>query len=302
MKRKSSVGDKIFVVFNYIVMTLLMFICLYPFYYIFIYSISDPDLAKHGLTFIPKGLTLVNYEKAFQINGILPAAGVSVARTVLGTALATSFSVFLGYLFTKPMYCRKFFYRMLVATMYISGGLIPTFFIWRAYGLLDNFLVYIIPGCVSAYHIILCKTFVENLPAGLEESAKLDGAGTFTIFARIVVPLSKPIVASMVVFDSVAQWNSWVDNKMYASDGNTSMNTLQMVLYNYLNQTNRLQQILQQLASEGADITDMASQITVTPMSIRMTITMIVMFPILCVYPYMQKFFVKGLMVGAIKG
>ncbi len=302
MKKKSSVGDKIFVVFNYIVMALLMFICLYPFYYIFIYSISDPDLAKHGLTFIPKGLTLMNYEKAFRIDGILPAAGVSVARTVLGTALATSCSVFLGYLFTKPMYCRKFFYRMLVATMYISGGIIPTFFIWRAYGLLDNFLVYIIPGCISAYNIILCKTFVENLPVGLEESAKLDGAGTFTIFARIVAPLSKPIVASMVVFDSVAQWNSWVDNKMYASDGNKTMDTLQLVLYNYLNQTNRLQQILQQLASEGADISDMAAQITVTPMSIRMTITMIVMFPILCVYPYMQKFFVKGLMVGAIKG
>ena len=283
-------------------MSLLMFICLYPFYYIFIYSISDPDMARHGLTILPKGLTLINYEKAFQMEGILPAAAVSVTRTVLGTALATSCSVFLGYLFTKPMYCRKFFYRFLVATMYISGGIIPTFFVWRAYGLLDNFLVYIVPGCINAYNIILCKTFVENLPAGLEESAKLDGAGVFTIFAKIVVPLSKPIVASMVVFDSVAQWNSWVDNKMYASDGNTKMNTLQLVLYNYLNQSQRLQAILMQLAQEGVDISDMAQSAQPTPMSIRMTITMIVLFPILCVYPYMQKFFVKGLMVGAIKG
>lgn len=301
MKLKRTAGDWTMDIIIYTVMVVLTLICAYPFYYILIYSLSDPDLAAHGITFLIKGFTLDNFKQVLALNDILPAVRVSLLRTVLGCLASTTTSIFLGYMFTKNMYGRKFFYRALIITMYVSGGVIPTYITYFHYGLLDNFWVYILPCFISAYNIILCKTFVESIPASLEESAKLDGAGTFTIFGKIIVPLSKPIIATMVVFDTVAQWNTWTDNYMYMSDG-SKWNTVQLVLNNYLNQATHIQNLLQQLASQGGDISDMAATMTITPMSIRMTITAIVVFPILCVYPFMQKYFVKGIMVGAVKG
>lgn len=294
-KKKLNINEVVFNVVNYTIMLLILFICIYPFWYIFIYSISDPTLASRGLTFLPKGLTLENFQKVLGLEGILPGLGVSIARTVLGTVLHVVCVMFLGYLFTKPMYCRKFFYRMLVVTMYLNGGVIPTYLVYRMYGLTNSFWVYIIPGAVGAYNVILCKTFVENLPISLEESARLDGAGYMTIFAKIVMPLSKAIVATITVFSSVGQWNSWTDNYIYNND--ERLNTIQLILYNYLNESTRLAKII----AETGD-TSMMQDFQFTPMSIRMTITMVVMIPILCVYPFMQKHFVKGVMVGAIKG
>ncbi len=295
MKRKIDLKNASFNVINYIIMLLLVFICVYPFYYIFIYSISDPTLAASGITFFPKGLTLENYKKVLELDGILPALGMSVSRTLLGTFITTLISAFLGYLFTKQLYCRKFFYRMLVVTMYVSGGLIPTYMVYKYYNLLNTFWIYVIPSAVSAYYIILTKTFIENLPASLEESAKLDGAGYLTVFTKIVLPLSKPIIATIVVFEAVGQWNRWTDNYIYNTK--ESLNTLQLLLYNYLNESTRLAKIL-----EETNDYNLAAGTQFTPMSIRMTITMLVIIPILCVYPYMQKYFVKGIMVGAIKG
>lgn len=160
MKKKTSVNDTIFNIVNYTVMFLLLFICVYPFWYIFIYSISDPSLASQGLTVLPKGLTLKNFKEVLGLDGIFPALGISVARTVIGTVVHVICVMFLGYLFTKPMYFRKFFYRMLVITMYLSGGIIPTYMVYKMYGLTNSFWVYIIPSAVSAYNVILCKTFV----------------------------------------------------------------------------------------------------------------------------------------------
>lgn len=294
-KRKVNINDVIFNIVNYTIMFFLLFVCVYPFWYIFIYSISDPTLASRGLTFLPKGITLENFEQVLDLKGIWPALGISVARTVLGTVVHVICVMFLGYLFTKPMYFRKFFYRMLVITMYLSGGVIPTFLVFKMYGLTNSFWVYIIPGAVGAYNVILCKTFIENLPISLEESARLDGAGYLTIFAKIVLPLSKAIVATITVFASVGQWNSWMDNYIYNT--NEKYDTIQLILYNYLNESTRLAKII----AETGDMSLMEGY-QFTPMSIRMTITMLVMIPILCVYPFMQKHFVKGVMVGAIKG
>lgn len=295
MKKKTSVNDTIFNIVNYTVMFLLLFICVYPFWYIFIYSISDPSLASQGLTVLPKGLTLKNFKEVLGLDGIFPALGISVARTLIGTVVHVICVMFLGYLFTKPMYFRKFFYRMLVITMYLSGGIIPTYMVYKMYGLTNSFWVYIIPSAVSAYNVILCKTFVESLPISLEESARLDGAGYLTIFGKIVLPLSKAIVATIVVFSAVGQWNSWMDNYIYNT--NEKFDTLQLILYNYLNESTRLAKIIQQTG----DLSLMQGY-QFTPMSIRMTITMLVMIPILCVYPFMQKHFVKGVMIGAVKG
>lgn len=295
MRKKASISDTVFNIVNFTVMLLILFLCVYPFWYIFIYSISDPTLASRGIVFLPKGLTLENFEKVLGLSGIFQALEVSVARTVLGTLLHVICVMFLGYLFTKPIYCRKFFYRMLVITMYFNGGVIPTYLVYKMYGLTNTFWVYIIPGAVTAYNVILCKTFIENLPVSLEESARLDGAGYLTVFAKIVLPLSKAIVATIVVFSAVGQWNAWTDNYIYNVD--EKYNTLQLVLYNYLNESTRLMKIL----AETGDMTMMEGY-QFTPMSIRMTITMLTMIPILCVYPFMQKHFVKGVMIGAIKG
>jgi len=295
LKKKRKAGDIVFNICNYTIMFLLLFICVYPFYYIFIYSISDPELSSRGLTFYPKGLTLENFVEVMELEGIIPALGVSIARTVIGTALNVMTSMFLGYLFTKPMYLRKFFYRLVVVTMYVSGGVIPTYLIFRLYGLTNTFWVYVIPTAVTAYNIILCKTFIENLPESLEESARLDGAGYITVFMKIVMPLSKAIMASITVFSAVSQWNSWTDNYIYNTD--EKLNTLQLILYNFLKEATTLAKILEETADSSTLI-----GFKLTPMSIRMTITMLVMIPILCVYPFMQKYFVKGVMIGAVKG
>lgn len=294
-KKKKSINDTVFNIFNYTIMILLILVCVYPFWYIFIYSISDPTLAARGITFLPRGITLENFRKVLGISGIFPALWVSIARTVLGTLIHVVCVMFLGYLFTKPMYGRKFFYRMLVVTMYLNGGVIPTYLVYKMYGLTNTFWVYVIPGAVSAYNVILCKTFVENLPISLEESARLDGAGYLTVFSKIVLPLSKAIVATIVVFSAVGQWNSWTDNYIYNVD--EKYNTLQLLLYNYLNEGTRLMKII----AETGD-TALMEGYQFTPMSVRMTITMLVMIPILCVYPFMQKHFVKGVMIGAVKG
>ena len=295
MKKKIKFSDAIFNVLLYTIMIIMIILCTYPFYYILIYALSDPDLAASGVAFLPKGFTLDNFKKVLQLEGLLPAAGVSVLRTVVGAFGGMVCCAFLGYLFSKEMYGRKFFYRMMMVTMYVSGGLIPTFVVFKSYGLLNTFWVYVIPALVTPYYVILNKTFIENIPASLEESAKLDGAGTFTVFTRIIVPLSKPIMASTVVFEAVNQWNAWTDNKIYNTKGN--WDTLQLILQTYLNETARLQKLLEELGDY-----EMVAQAKITPMSIRMTVTFIVVLPILCVYPYMQKFFVKGLMVGAVKG
>lgn len=295
MKYKLDFKEAAFNVILYTVVIVLILLCTYPFYYIAIYSLSNPDLSASGVAFLPKGFTLSNFVKVTQLEGLLPAAGISVARTVIGATITMVCCAFLGYLFTKNMYGRKFFYRMMVITMYVAGGLIPTFMVYKAYGLLNTFWVYILPGAVIPYYVILNKTFIENIPASLEESARLDGAGTLGVFTNIIVPLSKPIMACTFVFEAIGQWNSWTDNYIYNTKGN--LDTLQLILYTYLNETTRLQKLLEELGD-----TSLVEEAKITPMSIRMTVTFVVVLPVLCVYPFMQRYFVKGLMVGAIKG
>jgi ABC-type glycerol-3-phosphate transport system permease component len=178
--------------------------------------------------------------------------------------------------------------------MYFNAGLIPYYLTIKMYHLNQSFLLYVIPGAVSAYYVILIKTFIEQLPPSLEESAKLDGAGFFRIFMKIIFPLSMPIVATIAIFSAVAQWNSWIDNFLFST--NPKLKTLQLTLYEYLTQTNRIAQATMQERNSGQAVREL------TPAAVRMTITMVVTLPIIFVYPFLQKYFVKGLMLGAIKG
>ena len=291
---KKTPAEKLFSVCNIIVMMIFVFACLYPFYYMLIYSFSDSAQA-YNITILPRGFTLENYEKVFGQSGFGRAAVVSVTRTVLGTALTVVCCSFFGYLVTKQqMVGRKFIYRMLVITMYVDGGLVPTYLVYRMYGLTNNFLVYLIPTALTAYNVILIKTFIEQLPPSLEESAMLDGAGPLRCWWSIVLPLSKPILATIAVFAAVGQWNAWFDSHIYVTQ--KELWSLQYVLYRYLQQ-------VQDLANAMAEYKGASLQINmVSPATVRMTITAVVTIPILFVYPFMQRYFVKGLHLGAVKG
>lgn len=299
MSRRDAPSRVAFNIVNYFVLTVFALFCLFPFWYILVYSLSDPAQAGGGVTFWFRGFSLVNFQQVVQLKGIGRSIYISAARTVIGTAVSVFACSFMGYLFSKDeMPMRKLMYRLLVVTMYVSGGLIPSYLTISAYKLPNTFWVYILPGVVSAYNVILVKTFVEQLPASLEESARLDGAGYFTVYSRIIFPLSKPIVATIATFTAVGQWNSYMDNYLYVSDDR--LNTLQYLLYKFLNSTDELRKLLQQGSSNAMQQMQNQPQL-LTPMGVRMTITIVTVLPIFCVYPFMQKYFTKGIMLGAVK-
>ncbi len=293
--KKTSTADKVFNGVVYVVMILLAFMCFYPFYYVFIYSISDPVLAQQGVTLLPKGFSLINYQKVIQLDGIAQSFMISLARTVFGTAITVVACSFFAYLVTQNLYARKVIYRFVIFTMYFNAGLIPMYLTYRMYHLTNTFWVYIIPSAISAYYIVLLKTFIEGIPESLAESAKLDGAGVITVFFKIIFPLSKPILATITVFAAIAQWNNWFDNYIYVQ--NDALKTMQLMLYDYLNQASQLSQMSTSSLQHGA-----AAATQVTAQGVRMTITMVVTIPILLVYPFMQRYFAKGIMLGAVKG
>lgn len=295
MIRDRSGLSKTFDVLNYVILTLFALICLFPFYYMLCYSFSTPSMAAKGITFWPKGFTLENYVTVMRLKEIPRATFISVARTVLGSLVTLLCSGFFSYLMTqRRMYFRKFIYRFVVVTMYVSGGLIPTYLVMRMLGLRNNFLVYILPGAVSAYYVILIKTFIEQLPASLEESARIEGAGVLNCWFRIIMPLSKPILATICVFTMVNQWNAWFDAMIYMT--RDDLQPLQYILYQYLQESQRVAERLR------VDDSGVALNTLITPDAVRMTVTAVITIPILAVYPIMQRYFIKGIMIGAVKG
>jgi ABC-type glycerol-3-phosphate transport system permease component len=294
MAIKETAARRGFVICNTLFFTAVCFIFAYPLWYVFIQSLSSGE--SINAAWLPDGFTFTNYRDVLKMPSVGQAAFISVLRTLIGTFCTVLACMLLGYLFSKQeMPCRKFLYRMLVITMYLNAGIIPTYLTIRAYGLLNNFWVYILPGVVSAYYVILIKTYVEQLPASVEESAMLDGAGTLTIFFRIILPMSMPIMATIAIYAAVHQWNAWWDNHIYAF-GNKNILTLQYMLYRYLTEAER---IIREMKESGVEV-DISTM--VTPRNIRMTITMVTVVPVLFVYPFMQRYFVKGIVIGAVKG
>ena len=300
MVEKRSVNDIIFDILNYAFFILFTLICVFPFYYLFINTISDNGLVSKGLVnFYPRGLHIKNYIALKDVNGLGMSFIVTLARTVIGTIVSTVASGFVGYLVTKKeMWHRKIFYRFMIITMYFSAGLIPWFTTMQMLGLTNTFWAYIIPGIVSVYNIIMVKTYIESIPAELEESASIDGASYMTILVKIICPLSKPILATIAIWCAVGHWNSFQDSLVLMS-GAPKLKTLQERLYIYLNQSSNL------AASMGTATTGLSEtqrQQMLNTKSIQYTVAMVTAIPILCVYPFMQKYFVKGLMLGAVKG
>lgn len=300
-KQKFTVGDVIFNILNYAFFGIFTLSCIFPFYYLFINTISDNALVRIGaINFIPKGLHLQNYLSLLGAQEILDAFVVSASRTVIGTALMVVISALAGYLMTKQeMWHRKIWYRFLVITMYFNAGLVPTYLNFLMLGLTENYLVYIIPAVVQPYNIILVKTYIESIPAELEESAFIDGASHMKIFRNIIWPLSKPILATIAIFGAVGHWNSFMDSILYMS-GTPELQTLQHRLYIYLNQTTSLANVMSSGVSSSQAASAMAA--VMDAKTIKYTISMVTVIPILAVYPFMQRYFEKGIMLGAVKG
>jgi putative aldouronate transport system permease protein len=296
-KFKTSTTDTIFKILNYTFFISFTLICFIPFYYLFINTISDNELTKRGLiTFIPKGIHFINYLEVIKLRGLLQAGFISISRTLFGTALTVLISASVGYLATKKeMWGRKFWYRYIIVTMYFNAGLIPWYMLMVNLRLTNNFLGYILPGAASAFFIILCKTYIESIPESLEEAAVMEGAGTIKIFTSIILPLVKPILATIAIFSAVGHWNSFQDTLFLMTD--SKLFTLQFVLWRYLKEA----QFLAMMMRSGTTNVGTAAQ-ALTPRTIQMTIMMVVVFPIVLVYPLFQRHFVKGIMIGAVKG
>lgn len=298
-KRHIRKGDLCFKIVNYSVFLLFTFLCAYPFYYLIINSISSNELSNNGLiNFLPRQIHFQNYKDVFGLRGLSGAMLISVARTVVGTACTVMASAYLGFMFTqKKMWHRSIFYRFIVITMYFSAGLIPMFMTMKLLHLTNSFWVYIIPVIVQPFNIIMVKTFIESIPSSLQEAAEVDGAGILTVFFKIILPTCTPILATIAIWAAVGQWNSFQDTLIYVTD--QKLYSLQYLLYIYLNQANSLAALVKSSGNMGAVANMVTKQ---TPTSIRMTISVVVVLPILFVYPMFQKYFVKGIMIGAVKG
>lgn len=296
---KRTKGDIIFNIINYTVFTLFTLVCIFPFYYLIINTISDNELVRTGqIMWIPKGIHLKNYIALKNVNNLGTSAIVSIGRTIIGTATMVMATGFIGYLVTKQeMYGRKFIYRFFIYTMYFNAGLIPGYLNMSMLGLTNNFWGYIIPGIVAPYNIILVKTYIESIPADLEESAAIDGAGYFTRFRNVIWPLSKPILATIAIFGAVGHWNAFTDSMIYMS-GRPDLYTLQYRLYIYMNSTSNLSALMNSGGSVSESVLDSALNMR----SVKLTVAMVTIIPILLVYPFLQRYFQKGIMLGAVKG
>ena len=294
-----SRGDVVFNIFNYILLLAFTLTCIFPFYYLFINTVSDNELVKRGLiNFYPKGFNVDNYIALREVGDLGTSFIVTISRTLIGTALMVIASAFVGYIVTKQeMWHRSFWYRFLVITMYFNAGLIPWYLNMALLGLTKNYLAYIIPTIVAPYNIILVKTYIESIPAELEESAFIDGASYMVVFRKLIWPLSKPILATIAIFGAVGHWNSFQDS-LILMQGNEKLFTLQHRLYNYLNQSSNLGTLM----SQGGTAAQQAMEQALNSKVIKYTISMVSVIPIFCVYPFMQRYFEKGIMLGAVKG
>lgn len=289
-KKNFNKGD----VFVTITMLIICFLALYPVWYTIIISFNDSsDAMRGGIYWFPRKFSLESYKAVFQDQSILRAFGVTILRTVLGTLSSVFFTAMVGYAFSKShIKFNKFYKIMGTITMFFGGGLIPYFITIKNLGLYDNFLTYIIPSLFNFYNMIIFMSFFRELPVGLEESAKLDGANDFIIFLRIVIPLSAPVIATIALFNGVWHWNDYFTGVMYVNKA--ELQPIQTYLYRIVASASASKSVVSMPAGISAQ--------QVSSTSVRLATMVVTTAPIVCVYPFLQKYFVKGMMIGSIKG
>ncbi len=296
---RKGVGEQIFDFLNCTFLFLIALSMLYPFIYVLAISLNDPnDSQLGGIWLYPRKLSFESYKIIFSDPALLRALGVSVARTVIGTVLTVLGCSIFAYVFTrnefvlyKPL--KGFFF---FAMFFGGGGLIPTYLLYLNLGLYDNFLVYVVPTIINLWYVTLFRTYFRSVPADLLDAARIDGAGEFGVYARVLMPVSKPIVATITLFSAVAQWNSYRDTLYYTVSEN--LRTLQYIVMEIIKK------------AEGSHMIDRAEMFEIfhgdasmaDPLSLRMAITICTVVPIVMVYPFLQKHFMKGMMIGSMKG
>ena len=269
----------------------------YPFWNILVLSLNDAvDSILGGVHFWPRSITFDNFRMVLGLDQLITAFINSVLRTVIGACASLVSMSMLAYTLTRREYIfRKFIQRLFVITMYVNGGLIPLYFVIKGLGLRNNFLVYILPMLMNAYYLIIVRSYMETIPSSLQEAAKMDGANDFFIFRRVILPLSLPVIATIALFVAVDQWNAWFDTFIYTSK--KELTTLQFELMKVISRSTIQVENINELRDKISD----GNSIVTTPESIRMAITIVVTTPILLVYPFIQRYFIKGMTVGAVK-
>lgn len=292
-KRKKIRKIDAFTIVNAIIMILLVIITLYPVLNTLAISFNDgTDALRGGIYLLPRKFTVKNYITVLHKNNLVTSAYITVLRTVIGTLLALITNAILAFIVSRKRFLFKkglsFFW---VVTMYVNGGMIPIFLLYKNLGLTNSFWVYVIPGMIGAFNMLVIRTYMNGIPDSLEESAQLDGAGYATIFWKIYCPLCKPVYATVALFVAVGQWNSWFDAMLY----NRMSSNLSTMQY-------ELMKLLSSVTNQGQSAEAMKNASgTVTPTSVRAAATIVTMLPIICIYPFLQKYFVTGLTLGGVK-
>ena len=292
-KAQKSVPDKIFVVLNTLFMIAFVVITLYPVLNTLAISLNDgTDALRGGIYLLPRKFTMKNYNTVLQKNNLLTGAYITVLRTIFGTVTALFANAILAFIVSRKRFLFKRSLSLFwVITMYVNGGMIPIFLLYKNLGLNNSFWVYVIPGMVSAFNMLVIRTYMAGIPDSLEESAQLDGAGYMTIFLKIISPLCKPVYATVALFVAVGQWNSWFDAMLY-NRMSPEFTTLQY----------ELMKLLSSVTNQGSSAEAMKNAIgSVTPTSVRAAATILTMLPIICLYPFLQRYFVTGLTIGGVK-
>ncbi|NTV79391.1 MAG: carbohydrate ABC transporter permease, partial [Clostridiales bacterium] len=268
-------------------------ITLYPVFNTLVISFNDgTDALRGGIHLWPRKWSLKNYQTVLTKDNLITGAYITVARTVIGTLLALITNALLAFIVSRKRFLfKKQLSLFWVVTMYVNGGLIPTFLLFKGLELTNSFGVYVIPGMLSAFNMLVIRTFMNGIPDSLEESAQLDGAGYMTIFIRIISPLCKPVYATVALFVAVGQWNSWFDAMIY-NRMRSDLTTLQY----------ELMKLLSSVTNQGGSVENLKNAAgSVTPTSVRAAATIVTILPIIMLYPFLQKYFVTGMTLGGVK-
>ncbi|MEC0308447.1 hypothetical protein PAEVO_47120 [Paenibacillus sp. GM2FR] len=293
MFKRRTKGEAFFDIFNNFGMLIVCFLTIYPIWYVLVNAFNDgQDAMRGGIYWWPRMFSLENFSAVFQSSGIMTAMGITVAKTVIGVFIHVLFTAMVAYAFSrKGLIGGKFYILLGTVTMFFGGGLIPTYLLIKDLNMLDSFLVYIIPAMFSFFDLIIFMTFFREIPDGLEEAAKIDGANDWSIFLRVVLPVSMPVIATIALFHGVFQWNDYFTGVIYIN--NTDLQPIQTYLYKVVAQSSS-NQMMAQVPGGVAK--------TVTSQSIKMATMVVTTAPIVFVYPFLQRYFVKGMMIGSIKG
>ncbi len=291
---RKSVSDRVIDFVVYFILIFVLIISVYPLYLAVVLSFNEGvDAQLGGIYLWPRKITLDNYAKFFSDITWLKAMGVTLARTIVGTACTVMFTAFVAYgLSHRNLVGRKTYMKIFIFAMYFSGGIIPYYAVLRTLGLLDSFLVYIVPSLLNLFYVLVAISFFEGIPDELEEAARVDGATEMTTFIKVILPVAMPLLATISIFVSVQHWNSWYDSAFFVKDEN-----LRTLAY-------RMMAVLKKsdLSNVSSSSAAMATSIKVTPLSVQLAAMVIAALPIVVVYPFFQRYIISGITIGSVKG